>query len=148
MLNSVLDNDFDNDLFLSLKDKTSVLTAVRDDQYPLEFLGSRYHNKSMMSNIARLNSFGSEAQAIFFSKIKDFDVMNFVKAGFYYRGSSDEVVCHYCGLGLKDFEWTDNVYLEHVKHKPDCQYLINQVGVSLIAKYHKFARITCCENGF
>jgi hypothetical protein len=130
-------NQFDEDLFLSLKNKKRVLSISRDDRFPLNYDRAEIHNKLMSSNFARLESFGSKIQGVFSDKVKNFDVREFVRAGFYYSGKEDKVVCHYCGLGICKFEWNDNIYQEHIRFKPDCQYLINQVGISLIARYCK-----------
>jgi E3 ubiquitin-protein ligase XIAP len=44
-------------------------------------------------------------------------------AGFYYTGLSDRVICFYCGLGLNEWNPTDDPILEHVKHSPNCGYI-------------------------
>ena len=50
------------------------------------------------------------------------------QAGFIYTGSSDRVFCFECKVGLKRWESNDNVWLEHKKWSPSCQY-IRMVGV-------------------
>jgi hypothetical protein len=44
-------------------------------------------------------------------------------AGFYYTGLSDRVICFYCGLGLNEWNPTDDPILEHVTHAPNCGYI-------------------------
>ena len=34
----------------------------------------------------------------------------------------DRVECFCCGIGLKDWEWTDNAYAEHRRWSKDCPY--------------------------
>lgn len=132
-----LQSHFEEDLFLSLKDKKRVMGVLRNDRFPLNYENADIHNESMISNFSRLDTFSSKIQGMFSDKIKNFNVLDFVRAGFYYNGKEDRIVCHYCGLGLRNFEWNDNVYQEHIRFQPDCQFLINQVGVSMIARYFK-----------
>ena len=44
-------------------------------------------------------------------------------AGFYYAGIGDTVKCFFCGIGVKNWEITDNAFLEHKKHSEDCKFL-------------------------
>ena len=44
-------------------------------------------------------------------------------AGMFYTGTSDYVICYYCGNGLYKWEPTDSVLFEHARHYPDCGYL-------------------------
>lgn len=44
------------------------------------------------------------------------------RAGFVYKGVGDRVECFCCGIGLKDWEWTDNAYAEHRRWSKDCPY--------------------------
>ena len=44
-------------------------------------------------------------------------------AGMFYSGTSDYVICYYCGNGLYKWEPTDSVLFEHARHYPDCGYL-------------------------
>ncbi|CAL1531180.1 unnamed protein product [Lymnaea stagnalis] len=44
-------------------------------------------------------------------------------AGFFYAGYSDCVRCFQCGLGLRSWKHGDDIYVEHEKHRPNCQYL-------------------------
>ncbi|KAH9504932.1 hypothetical protein Btru_061091 [Bulinus truncatus] len=51
----------------------------------------------------------------------------FARAGFFYAGYQDCVRCFQCGLGLRSWKAGDNVYEQHLKHRPDCQYLKTQL---------------------
>jgi baculoviral IAP repeat-containing protein 7/8 len=44
-------------------------------------------------------------------------------AGFFYTGMADRVICFCCGLGLCKWEEEDQPWEEHVKHKPDCEFV-------------------------
>jgi hypothetical protein len=45
------------------------------------------------------------------------------KAGFYYRGISDQVLCFYCEGGLQNWEPNDDPWEEHARHFPRCGFL-------------------------
>ncbi|KAM4808284.1 baculoviral IAP repeat-containing protein 1-like [Rhinophrynus dorsalis] len=45
------------------------------------------------------------------------------KAGFFYTGISDTVICFCCEIGLHMFEPGDDPYLEHLKHNSTCEFL-------------------------
>lgn len=47
-----------------------------------------------------------------------------VEAGFFYMGTGDKTACFYCGIGLKDWEETDDPWIEHSKWSPNCAYLV------------------------
>lgn len=47
-----------------------------------------------------------------------------VDAGYFYMGSGDKTVCFYCGVGMKDWEETDDPWVEHAKWSPNCDYLV------------------------
>ncbi|KAJ8678631.1 hypothetical protein QAD02_014418 [Eretmocerus hayati] len=44
-------------------------------------------------------------------------------AGFYYVGSSDQVRCFHCDGGLRNWEETDDAWIEHAKWFPKCGYV-------------------------
>jgi len=44
--------------------------------------------------------------------------------GFYYYGTSDRVICFYCGIGLEDWKIDDNIWLEHALYSCKCPYLL------------------------
>lgn len=43
--------------------------------------------------------------------------------GFFYTGCGDEVVCYFCGIKLKQWEFSDDVQKEHLKNSPECVHL-------------------------
>ena len=45
------------------------------------------------------------------------------KAGFVYTGKGDKVACYRCGVPILDWERTDNVWNEHNRWSPSCEYL-------------------------
>uniref|UniRef100_A0A2C9M4V5 RING-type domain-containing protein n=1 Tax=Biomphalaria glabrata TaxID=6526 RepID=A0A2C9M4V5_BIOGL len=51
-------------------------------------------------------------------------------AGFFYAGYDDCVRCYYCGLGLKSWKLGDDVYTEHEKLRPSCEFLQSQRYIS------------------
>ncbi|XP_059481873.1 baculoviral IAP repeat-containing protein 3-like isoform X1 [Neocloeon triangulifer] len=54
------------------------------------------------------------------------------KAGFFYTGCGDRVICFQCSLGLKDWAQDDEPFTEHAKWNQGCQYLIMQKGSDFI----------------
>lgn len=44
-------------------------------------------------------------------------------SGFVYSGKSDRVICFTCKIVLHGFAATDNVFAEHQKYAPDCEYI-------------------------
>jgi len=44
-------------------------------------------------------------------------------SGFYYLGSNDRTRCFFCGRVLRDWEFTDNAFLEHKRWSESCRYL-------------------------
>lgn len=50
------------------------------------------------------------------------------KAGFYYTGQLDKVVCFRCGVMVKDWERHDSAMDKHQKCSSNCEY-IKMVGV-------------------
>uniref|UniRef100_V9IB38 Apoptosis 2 inhibitor n=1 Tax=Apis cerana TaxID=7461 RepID=V9IB38_APICE len=44
-------------------------------------------------------------------------------AGFYYDGYSDHVRCFHCDGGLRNWETTDDVWIEHAKWFPKCEFV-------------------------
>jgi hypothetical protein len=48
------------------------------------------------------------------------------KDGFFYMGKSDLVRCHFCKIGLQDWQMTDDVRAEHTKWSPECPFILGQ----------------------
>lgn len=46
------------------------------------------------------------------------------KAGFYYTGKGDQTVCFHCGGGLRDWEETDDPWVEHAVWFPKCMHVV------------------------
>ncbi|XP_070188899.1 serine-rich adhesin for platelets-like [Littorina saxatilis] len=46
-----------------------------------------------------------------------------ILSGMFYAGYADCVRCFYCGVGLKHWVATDDVWTEHVRWRPGCEYL-------------------------
>ncbi|XP_069680761.1 baculoviral IAP repeat-containing protein 7-B isoform X2 [Periplaneta americana] len=55
-------------------------------------------------------------------------------AGFYYTGKGDQTVCFHCGGGLKDWEETDDPWVEHAAWFPKCIHLVLIKGREFIEK--------------
>lgn len=53
---------------------------------------------------------------------------SFARAGFYYSGTADNVMCFWCGLGLNHWEATDDPVNEHVRFTPRCTWLLRSLG--------------------
>ena len=48
----------------------------------------------------------------------------YVKAGFYYSGQGDKVICPWCNLNLIEWETYDTPMEEHQKHSPYCAFVL------------------------
>ena len=46
-----------------------------------------------------------------------------VDAGFYYKGTSDRVQCHYCGIILVNWKPDDIPVNEHLTHSNNCDFI-------------------------
>lgn len=66
----------------------------------------------------RLKSFKDWPKSL---KVKPKDL---AEAGFFYTGTGDKTMCFYCGMGCKDWEETDDPWVEHAKWAPKCQYVL------------------------
>lgn len=54
------------------------------------------------------------------------------EAGFYYAGYSDSARCFYCNGGLRHWEEGDDVWVEHARWYPQCEFLRQTVGCAFI----------------
>lgn len=54
------------------------------------------------------------------------------EAGFYYTGKGDQTVCFYCGGGLRDWEETDDPWVEHAAWFPKCMHVVLIKGQAFI----------------
>lgn len=53
-------------------------------------------------------------------------------AGFFYTGKGDQTICYHCGGGLKDWEETDEPWVEHARWFSRCPYVQAVKGKSFI----------------
>ncbi|KAL8575258.1 hypothetical protein ACOMHN_001804 [Nucella lapillus] len=60
-----------------------------------------------------------------------------VLSGFFYSGYTDCVACFYCGVRLKDWQQTDKVHVEHVRHSPHCGYIRDTKGEEFIRQIQR-----------
>lgn len=54
------------------------------------------------------------------------------KAGFYYFGIKDMVKCFFCNGGLKNWDYNDDPFQDHVRWFPKCQYIRQLMGPEYI----------------
>jgi len=54
------------------------------------------------------------------------------EAGFYYTGKGDQTVCFYCGGGLRDWEESDDPWVEHAAWFPKCMHVVLIKGQTFI----------------
>ncbi|KAE8737641.1 hypothetical protein FOCC_FOCC016894 [Frankliniella occidentalis] len=59
------------------------------------------------------------------------------KAGFYAYGEGDKTICHYCGLGLCNWEEDYEPFVEHALFNPHCNFLILIKGREFIYDVYK-----------
>ena len=78
---------------------------------------NRFNNPDMMFYEDRLHTFEHWSKQIRPSKEA------LTKAGFYYTGTADKVICFACGVNLASWEPTDEPWREHEKWSPACIYL-------------------------
>ena len=48
---------------------------------------------------------------------------NLTEAGFYSHQVRDRVSCFYCGIGLKNWQRGDGIWVEHARWRPSCEFL-------------------------
>lgn len=66
------------------------------------------------------------------------DVKNSVRAGFYWLGVADRIKCCYCNGGLQRLSIFDNLFVEHAKWFPHCEYTNRVLGVPLVRRIAKY----------
>lgn len=52
------------------------------------------------------------------------------EAGFFYTGREDQTICFYCGGGLRDWNNSDEPWVEHVKWFPKCKFVLLVKGIN------------------
>ncbi|XP_071845311.1 baculoviral IAP repeat-containing protein 7-B-like [Apostichopus japonicus] len=50
------------------------------------------------------------------------------RAGFFYSGASDKVICFYCGGSLQSWQQEDDPWVEHARSFQRCEWLMQQKG--------------------
>ncbi|KAK9695253.1 Inhibitor of Apoptosis domain [Popillia japonica] len=55
-------------------------------------------------------------------------------AGFFYTGSGDQTICFHCGIGLKDWQESDEPWEEHAMWSSKCLFLRLQKGNEYISQ--------------
>lgn len=94
--------------------ETSIAKAVVDRAEPA--------HPEYRSNVSRLASFEHWPKHTPQKK----EVL--ASCGFFYTGLGDRTLCYQCGLGLKDWEPTDNPWEQHAKHSNRrCRHLTSVV---------------------
>uniref|UniRef100_T1HCP5 RING-type domain-containing protein n=1 Tax=Rhodnius prolixus TaxID=13249 RepID=T1HCP5_RHOPR len=53
-------------------------------------------------------------------------------AGFFYTGKGDQTICYHCGGGLKDWEETDEPWVEHARWFCKCPYVLLVKGKEFV----------------
>ncbi|CAB0014317.1 unnamed protein product [Nesidiocoris tenuis] len=53
-------------------------------------------------------------------------------AGFFYTGKGDQTICYHCGGGLKDWEETDEPWVEHARWFSKCPYVLAVKGKAFV----------------
>ncbi|XP_076810059.1 baculoviral IAP repeat-containing protein 7-like isoform X1 [Clavelina lepadiformis] len=54
------------------------------------------------------------------------------RAGFFFLGERDRVKCWYCNGGLQNWDRDDNVWCEHAKWFPTCEFLLQRKGPDFV----------------
>ncbi|KAF4529126.1 hypothetical protein B566_EDAN017189 [Ephemera danica] len=91
---------------------------------------------SQQQSMCKHPSYGSEA-----SRLQTYDnwplslpqkPIDLAKAGFYYTGRGDRVICFQCGGGLKDWGKGDDPWVEHAVWFQTCAHLLNVKGQAYV----------------
>lgn len=56
------------------------------------------------------------------------------EAGFFYTGKGDQTICFHCGGGLKDWEDSDEPWVEHARWFSKCPYVVSLKGKAFVDK--------------
>ncbi|XP_021365133.1 baculoviral IAP repeat-containing protein 3-like [Mizuhopecten yessoensis] len=76
-------------------------------------------NSSQVSSESRRQSFRNWPGS-------DQDIDALVQAGFFFTGEEDIVRCFHCDIGLAEWDPSDDPWVEHARHSPDCPFLRSQ----------------------
>lgn len=77
---------------------------------------------------ARLESFATWPPGLAQSK------ESLATAGFFYTGKGDNVICHHCGAGWKEWKPTDTPWKLHAMWNPKCHFVITTKGIEFVNK--------------
>ena len=116
--------DFENDM--------SIIDDLTPHTTPIDyFIGVEPKYRNYMRLQSRIDSFSVEAwhqHPISKTESPLLKPESFARAGFYYSGTADNVMCFWCGLGLNHWEATDDPITEHVRFAPRCTWLLRLLG--------------------
>lgn len=83
-------------------------------------------NSKYMLQVKRMESFKGWPKEAVISGEKLAD------AGFYWTGTSDLVMCFWCGGGLEDWEEDEDAWVSHSKWFPKCCYVMEVKGMEFV----------------
>ncbi|OPL21709.1 hypothetical protein AM593_06116, partial [Mytilus galloprovincialis] len=97
---------------------------------------SSYLNESMQFEWCRLSSFASYPNT-------NISVIKLAKAGYYYNGNGDEVVCYFCKSKNKHWKSTDDPEEIHKEKAPECPFVIKHLTAT--SKQNHVQTIPACD---
>ena len=99
---------------------------------PIDYLiGDEPKYKNYFNLQSRIDSFSVNTWHQLEISRTQFPLVNtesFAKAGFYYTGTSDLVMCFWCGLALNNWEVADDPVTKHIRLFPRCTWLLRVLG--------------------
>ena len=99
---------------------------------PIDYLiGVEPKYKNFMLIQSRIDSFDMDAwrqQPLSRESSPHLKPDSFACAGFFYTGTTDNVMCFWCGLELNHWEATDDPVIEHARFAPKCTWLLRLLG--------------------
>ena len=113
-------------------DFSSIIDDLTPNATPIDYLigvEPKYKNYLPIQN--RIDSFDVDAwrqQPLSGESSPLLKPESFARAGFFYSGTADNVMCFWCGLGLNHWEATDDPVTEHVRFTPCCTWLLRMFG--------------------
>ena len=117
---------------LEIENELNTIDDLAPHTTPIDyFVGAEPKYKNYMTIQSRIDSFDVEAWRQHSISKTDSLLLkpdSFAKAGFYYSGTTDNMMCFWCGLGLNHWEATDDPITEHVKFAPRCTWLLRLLG--------------------
>ena len=97
---------------------------------------SSYLNESMQFEWCRLSSFASYPNT-------NISVIKLAKAGYYYNGNGDEVICYFCKSKHKHWKSTDDPKEIHKEKAPECPFVIKHLTAT--SKQNHVQTIPACD---